>query len=100
LNDCFIELLLLAGLGGVIGVRVEVGLSVLGATSAPSFGPAFATFALSVTIPTVVLLFAISLAIGLVAGGCPANRTAWLSADRGVLVLVVTKLSWPLREGA
>ncbi|HZS19934.1 MAG TPA: ABC transporter permease [Pseudonocardiaceae bacterium] len=78
LEQFLIESLLLAGLGGVIGVLVGVGLSVLGANVAPSFGPTFATFAPSVTIPSVVLSFAISLAIGLVAGGYPANRAARL----------------------
>lgn len=43
---------------------VEVWLLVLGATIASSFGPAFATFAPWVTIPSVVASFA----IGLVAG--------------------------------
>jgi putative ABC transport system permease protein len=78
LEQFLIESLLLAGLGGVIGVLVGVGLSVLGANIAPSFGPTFATFAPSVTIPSVVLSFAISLAIGLAAGGYPANRAARL----------------------
>jgi putative ABC transport system permease protein len=78
LEQFLIESLLLAGLGGVIGVLVGVGLSVLGANVAPSFGPTFATFAPSVTIPSVILSFAISLAIGLVAGGYPANRAARL----------------------
>lgn len=78
LEQFLIESLLLAGLGGLIGVLVGVGLSVLGANVAPSFGPTFATFAPSVTIPSVILSFAISLAIGLVAGGYPANRAARL----------------------
>jgi putative ABC transport system permease protein len=78
LEQFLIESLVLAGLGGLIGVLVGVGLSVLGANLAPSFGPTFATFAPSVTIPSVVLSFAISLAIGLVAGGYPANRAARL----------------------
>jgi putative ABC transport system permease protein len=68
----------LAGLGGVIGILVGVGLSKLGAAIAPAFGPALSTFAPAVTIPSVVLSFAISLAIGLVAGGYPANRAARL----------------------
>jgi putative ABC transport system permease protein len=78
LEQFLIESLVLAGLGGLIGVVVGVGLSVLGASIAPSFGPTFATFAPAVTIPSVVLSFAISLAIGLVAGGYPANRAARL----------------------
>jgi len=58
--------------------RVGVGLSVLGSVLAPALGPTFATFAPAVTIPSVVLSFAISLVIGLVAGGYPANRAARL----------------------
>jgi putative ABC transport system permease protein len=78
LEQFLIESLVLAGLGGAFGVLVGVGLSVLGANIAPAFGPTFATFAPAVTIPSVVLSFAISLAIGLVAGGYPANRAARL----------------------
>jgi putative ABC transport system permease protein len=78
LEQFLIESLVLAGLGGAFGVLVGVGLSVLGANLAPAFGPTFATFAPAVTIPSVVLSFAISLAIGLVAGGYPANRAARL----------------------
>ncbi|MGH3779502.1 MAG: ABC transporter permease [Pseudonocardiaceae bacterium] len=78
LEQFLIESLVLAGLGGVIGIGVGVGLSLLGAVLAPTLGPTFATFAPAVTIPSVVLSFAISLVIGLVAGGYPANRAARL----------------------
>jgi putative ABC transport system permease protein len=78
LQQFLIESVVLAGLGGVIGILVGVGLSKLGAAIAPAFGPALSTFAPAVTIPSVVLSFAISLAIGLVAGGYPANRAARL----------------------
>lgn len=78
LEQFLIESLVLAGLGGVIGILVGVGLSILGATVAPAFGPTFATFAPVVTIPSVAVSFAISLAIGLIAGGYPANRAARL----------------------
>ncbi|MGH3900437.1 MAG: ABC transporter permease [Pseudonocardiaceae bacterium] len=78
LQQFLIESLVLAGVGGVIGVIVGVGLSVLGATIAPAFGATFDTFAPAVSIPSVVLSFAISLAIGLVAGGYPADRAARL----------------------
>ncbi|MGH3708629.1 MAG: ABC transporter permease [Pseudonocardiaceae bacterium] len=78
LEQFLIESLVLAGLGGVIGILVGVGLSLLGAAIAPAFGPTFASFAPAVTIPSVVISFAISLVIGLVAGGYPANRAARL----------------------
>lgn len=78
LEQFLIESLVLAGLGGLIGVAVGIGLSVLGAAVAPALGPTFATFTPSVTVPSVVLSFAISLAIGLIAGGYPANRAARL----------------------
>jgi len=78
LQQFLIESIVLAGLGGIIGVGVGVGLSVLGAAIAPSFGATVGTFAPAVSIPSVVLSFGISLAIGLVAGGYPANRAARL----------------------
>jgi putative ABC transport system permease protein len=78
LEQFLIEAIVLAGLGGVIGVLVGVGLSALGATIAPAFGPTFESFAPAVTIPSIAVSFAISLAIGLLAGGYPANRAARL----------------------
>jgi putative ABC transport system permease protein len=78
LEQFLIESLVLAGLGGLVGILVGVGLSTLGAVVAPAFGPTFATFAPAVTIPSVVISFGISLAIGLIAGGYPANRAARL----------------------
>ena len=78
LEQFLIEAIVLAGLGGIIGVLVGIGLSELGATIAPTLGPTFESFAPEVTIPSIVVSFAISLAIGLVAGGYPANRAARL----------------------
>ncbi|MBV9141304.1 MAG: ABC transporter permease [Pseudonocardiales bacterium] len=78
LEQFLIESLVLAGLGGLVGILVGVGLSALGAAIAPAFGPAFATFAPVVTLSSVAISFGISLAIGLIAGGYPANRAARL----------------------
>jgi putative ABC transport system permease protein len=78
LEQFLIESIVLAGLGGLIGVALGVGLSVLGARIAPSFGPTFESFAPAVTIPSIMVSFGISLAIGLIAGGYPANRAARL----------------------
>ncbi len=78
LQQFLIESVVLAGLGGIIGVGVGIGLSELGATIAPTFGPTFDRFAPAINIPSIVISFAISLAIGLVAGGYPANRAARL----------------------
>ena len=72
------ESVVLAGLGGVIGIAVGVGLAVLGARLAPAAGPTLSNFAPTVSIPSVLLSFAISLTIGLIAGGYPANRAARL----------------------
>ncbi|HKR48740.1 MAG TPA: ABC transporter permease [Pseudonocardiaceae bacterium] len=78
LEQFLIESTVLAGLGGIIGVLFGVGLSELGATIAPSLGPTFESFAPAVTISSIVVSFAISLGIGLIAGGYPANRAARL----------------------
>ena len=78
LQQFLIEAVVLAGLGGLIGIGVGVGLAVLGAHLAPSLGPTLSNFAPTVSVPSVLLSFGISLAIGIVAGGYPANRAARL----------------------
>jgi putative ABC transport system permease protein len=78
LQQFLIESVVLAGIGGVIGIVVGVGLSVLAATITPALGPAFGSFVPTVTLPSVVLSFGVSLAIGVIAGGYPANRAARL----------------------
>ncbi|MGQ0719649.1 MAG: ABC transporter permease [Pseudonocardiales bacterium] len=78
LQQFLIESIVLAGLGGLIGIALGVGLALLGAAVAPSLGPTLETFAPAVSIPAIVVSFAISLAIGLIAGGYPANRAARL----------------------
>jgi putative ABC transport system permease protein len=78
LQQFLIESIVLAGLGGAIGALIGIGLSMLGARIAPAFGATFGTFAPIVTVPSVALAFGVSLAIGLIAGGYPANRAARL----------------------
>jgi putative ABC transport system permease protein len=82
LQQFLIESIVLAGLGGVIGVGVGVGLSLLGGVIASAFatnlGPIFAGFTPVVTVLPIVVSFTISLAIGVVAGGYPAYRAARL----------------------
>ncbi|HEX8934551.1 MAG TPA: ABC transporter permease [Pseudonocardiaceae bacterium] len=78
LQQFLIESTVLAGIGGFIGILVGVSLSVLAGVIARSFGPTFAALAPAVSIPSVVLSFTVSLAIGLIAGCYPANRAARL----------------------
>ena len=76
LQQFLLEAMLLAGLGGLIGILIGVGISTTAAALLPQFVPGFP--APSVSIDSVVLSFSISLLIGLVAGGYPANRAARL----------------------
>jgi putative ABC transport system permease protein len=78
LQQFLIESIVLAGIGGIIGIVVGVGLSVLAASITPVLGPTFGSFAPTVSLPSVVLSFGVSLAIGVIAGGYPANRAARL----------------------
>ena len=82
LEQFLIESIVLAGLGGLVGVGVGVGLSLLLGILAPAFashlGPTLAGFAPVVTALPVVVSFVISIAIGLIAGGYPAYRAARL----------------------
>jgi putative ABC transport system permease protein len=82
LQQFLVESVVLAGFGGLIGVGIGVGLSVLGGIIAPTFAPylgsTFAGFAPVVTALPVVASFAISLTIGIIAGGYPAYRAVRL----------------------
>lgn len=76
-----IESIVLAGLGGLVGVGVGIGLSFLVGATAPAFDPssgALADFTPILSALSVVVAFAIGLAIGLIAGGYPAYRAARL----------------------
>ncbi|MBV8543040.1 MAG: ABC transporter permease [Pseudonocardiales bacterium] len=78
LEQFLIESTVLAGLGGLIGIVVGVGLALLSARLVTSFGSLFTSFAPTISISSVVVSFAVSLAIGLIAGGYPAYRAARL----------------------
>lgn len=76
LQQFLLESTFLAGLGGIVGILLGVGLSTLGAVVLPQAVPDFPPPVVDPT--SVVVSFVISLLIGLVAGGYPANRAARL----------------------
>ncbi|MGH3832838.1 MAG: ABC transporter permease [Pseudonocardiaceae bacterium] len=81
LEQFLIEAIVLAGLGGLIGIGVGVGLSLLVGAIAPSISPAsgvFAGFSPVLSVLPIAGSFAISIMIGIVAGGYPAYRAARL----------------------
>ncbi|MCA1836287.1 MAG: ABC transporter permease [Actinobacteria bacterium] len=81
LKQFLVESTMLAGLGGVVGVGVGVGLAILVRFVAPSVAPSsgiFAGFAPVLSVLPVSVSFAMSLAIGVVAGCYPAYRAARL----------------------
>jgi putative ABC transport system permease protein len=81
LKQFLVESTVLAGLGGAVGVGVGVGLAILVRIVAPSVAPSsgiFAGFAPVVSVLPVSVSFAMSLAIGVVAGCYPAYRAARL----------------------
>ena len=76
LGQFLLESIFLSGLGGLMGIALGVGLSVTGALVLPQLIPDFP--APVVDPASVIFSFTISLLIGLVAGGYPANRASRL----------------------
>jgi putative ABC transport system permease protein len=76
LRQFLIEAVMLTGLGGMIGVVLGIGTTIAGGLLLPKLVPSFPVPVL--TAVPVVGAFAVSLVIGLVAGGYPANRAARL----------------------
>jgi putative ABC transport system permease protein len=76
LQQFLLESIFLSGLGGLMGIALGVGLSLTGAAILPQFVP---DFPVPVVDPvSVVFSFTVSLFIGLIAGGYPANRASRL----------------------
>ena len=76
LQQFLLESTVLAGLGGLLGVGAGLGLAALAGIVLPRLAPDFPVPAVSWG--SVVLALSVSLMIGLVAGGYPANRAARL----------------------
>jgi hypothetical protein len=76
-----LEAIALAGLGGLVGVVSGVGLIVLTKLLVPLLGPSgfLRSFDPVPAAPPIIVAFAVSLVIGLVAGGYPAWRAAQLN---------------------
>jgi putative ABC transport system permease protein len=76
LQQFLLESTFLAGFGGLVGILIGVGLSTAAALLLPQAIPDFPPPVVDVN--SIVVSFVISLLIGLVAGGYPANRAARL----------------------
>jgi putative ABC transport system permease protein len=81
LGQFVLEAIMLAGLGGLIGVALGVGLILATKLLIPLLGARgfLSTFSPVLSVPPIAVAFVISLAIGLVAGGYPAWRAARLN---------------------
>jgi putative ABC transport system permease protein len=71
-----IEAILIAGIGGLLGVSLGVGCTVAGQHVLPRYAPLWGVPVVSV--PAIGIAFGISLLVGLLAGCCPAIRAARL----------------------
>ena len=80
LSQFAMEAVALAGVGGLVGVVLGVGLIVAARLTIPLLGTTgfLSSFSPTLTAPPIAVAFLISLAIGLLAGGYPAWRAAQL----------------------
>ena len=80
LSQFAMEAIALAGVGGLVGVVLGVGLIVAARLTIPLLGTTgfLSSFSPTLTAPPIAVAFLISLAIGLLAGGYPAWRAAQL----------------------
>jgi putative ABC transport system permease protein len=76
LSQFLIEAVMLTGLGGIAGVVIGIGTALGASVILPRLVPAFPSLILS--LGPIVIAFAMTLVIGLLAGGYPANRAAHL----------------------
>ena len=76
LKQFLIESTVLSGIGGLIGITIGVGITLGAAAVIPRIAPTFGAPQLSVS--AIVIAFAISLLIGVIAGSYPARRAARL----------------------
>jgi putative ABC transport system permease protein len=76
LQQFLIESMMLTGIGGIIGILLGIGLATAAGFVLPALIPDFPSPVVSPF--SVILSFTISIIIGLVAGGYPANRAARL----------------------
>jgi len=76
LKQFLIESTMLAGMGGVVGILIGIAITLTAQAIIPRIAPDFG--APSVSVQAVLISFFVSLFIGLIAGGFPANRAARL----------------------
>jgi len=76
MKQFLLESITLAGIGGAVGTGIAVAVIKVGENVVPKVAPDFGAPILSA--PPVVIAFGVSLGIGLVAGGYPAVRAAWM----------------------